>query len=110
MQQRIGTVFLLCCFFVQLALPPLVANALAPDTITVEGRGWGHGRGLQQWGALGYAVDHVWSYEQILQHYYSNTTSSVAPDREIKVHITRNTEMDLLVTSAAPFTVEGIPF
>ncbi|MEC7915297.1 MAG: hypothetical protein VX963_03360, partial [Actinomycetota bacterium] len=85
-------------------------HALAPDNITVQGRGWGHGRGLQQWGALGYAIDHFWSYEQILQHYYSNTVNSYVNDREIKVHITRNNEMDLLVTSAMPFTVEGIQF
>ena len=70
--------------------PTDAISGIAPDTITVEGRGWGHGRGLQQWGALGYAVDHGWSYEQILQHYYSNTTSSYVADREIKVHITRN--------------------
>ena len=66
--------------------------------------------GLQQWGALGYAIDHFWSYEQILQHYYSNTTSSYVSDREVKVHITRNNEMDLLVTSANPFTVQGLQF
>ena len=82
------------------------AQAIAPDSITVQGRGWGHGRGLQQWGALGYAIDHFWSYEQILQHYYSNTTSGYVSDREIKVHITRNNEMDLLVTSANPFIVQ----
>ena len=86
------------------------AQAIAPDSITVQGRGWGHGRGLQQWGALGYAIDHFWSYEQILQHYYSNTTSSYVSDREVKVHITRNNEMDLLVTSANPFTVQGLQF
>jgi len=102
---------LLACFFVtQLVFPSGALNALAPDTITVEGRGWGHGRGLQQWGALGYAIDYSWSSEQILQHYYSNTNSSVIGDREIKVHVTRNNEMDLLVTSANPFTVEGIQF
>ena len=89
---------------------PLPASAIAPDQITVEGKGWGHGRGLQQWGALGYAIDHFWSYDQILQHYYSNTSASSIADREIKVHITRNNEMDLLVTSAMPFTVEGVQF
>ena len=86
------------------------AHAIAPDSITVQGRGWGHGRGLQQWGSLGYAIDHFWSYEQILQHYYSNTPSSQVADREVKVHITRNDEMDLLITSANPFTVQGIQF
>ena len=98
------------CLLSQIAYPGAFAQAIAPDDILVEGRGWGHGRGLQQWGALGYAIDHFWSYEQILQHYYSNTTTSYAADREIKVHITRNNEMDLLVTSALPFTVEGIQF
>ena len=98
------------CFITPPVFLQYPAQAIAPDSITVQGRGWGHGRGLQQWGALGYAIDHFWSYEQILQHYYSNTTSSYVNDREIKVHITRNNEMDLLVTSANPFTVQGIQF
>ncbi|MCS5674072.1 MAG: hypothetical protein NZ605_03600 [Acidimicrobiales bacterium] len=110
MRRRIAPALLACFLFTQLMCPTDAISGIAPDTITVEGRGWGHGRGLQQWGALGYAVDHGWSYEQILQHYYSNTTSSYVADREIKVHITRNNEMDLLVTSANPFTVEGIQF
>ncbi len=109
-RQRIVPALLACFFLTQLICPTGAITALAPDTITVEGRGWGHGRGLQQWGALGYAIDHFWSSEQILQHYYSNTNSSVIADREIKVHITRNNEMDLLITSTNPFTVEGIQF
>ena len=98
------------CLLAQIFSPNGPLQAIAPDDIVVEGRGWGHGRGLQQWGALGYAIDHLWSYEQILQHYYSNTTSSYVADREIKVHITRNNEMDLLITSVMPFTVQGIQF
>ena len=104
------SLLLVVCLVSQMACPGAIARAIAPENILVEGRGWGHGRGLQQWGALGYAIDHLWSYEQILQHYYSNTTSSYAADREIKVHITRNNEMDLLVTSLMPFSVEGIQF
>ena len=46
----------------------------APDVITLEGRGFGHGRGMGQYGALGYAVDIGWTYDQILDHFYSNTT------------------------------------
>ena len=107
---RLAAPLLVVCLLGQIFLPGGSAQAIAPDDILVEGRGWGHGRGLQQWGALGYAIDHLWSYEQILQHYYSNTASSYAADREIKVHITRNNEMDLLVTSAASFTVQGIQF
>lgn len=41
---------------------------------SVSGRGWGHGRGLGQYGALGYAIDDAWSRDQILAHFYGNTT------------------------------------
>ncbi|TFV85691.1 SpoIID/LytB domain-containing protein [Blastococcus sp. CT_GayMR20] len=57
---------------VWLANPPS-AGADATD-ITFNGRGFGHGRGLSQWGAYGYAVDHSWSYQSILDRYYGGTT------------------------------------
>lgn len=38
--------------------------------------GFGHGVGMSQWGAKLYA-DKGWSYDQILRHYYVNTTISV---------------------------------
>ena len=34
------------------------------------GRGWGHGVGMDQTGAYGYALE-GWSYEQILKHYFN---------------------------------------
>ncbi|HEY6041459.1 MAG TPA: SpoIID/LytB domain-containing protein, partial [Anaerolineae bacterium] len=34
----------------------------------------GHGRGMSQWGAQRWATQYDWNYEQILLHYYSNTT------------------------------------
>jgi stage II sporulation protein D len=37
----------------------------------VQGRGFGHGVGLSQWGAKSLA-DQGWSYRQILAHYYQN--------------------------------------
>ncbi len=52
---------------------PAPAAAASEPSVTIDGRGWGHGRGLSQWGALGYAVDHDWDWRQILGHYYSNT-------------------------------------
>ncbi len=48
-------------------------------TLVVEGRGWGHGRGMGQYGALGYARDFGWSSAQILDHYYGGTTAGQAP-------------------------------
>ena len=83
---------------------------LAPSVIVVEGRGFGHGNGLSQWGALGYAVDHRWTSEQIVQHYYGNTVRSSVSNPDIWVHLTRNDGNDLLVTSASAFTVAGHRF
>ena len=48
--------------------------AAAAGDLTVTGHGNGHGRGLSQWGAYGYAVDRGWSYQQILDRYYGGTT------------------------------------
>ena len=41
--------------------------------VVLEGRGWGHGRGMGQWGAQGYAKDQGWSSPQILDHFYGGT-------------------------------------
>ena len=94
------------------AVPPAGAQTaeLAPNVIVVEGRGFGHGNGLSQWGALGYAVDHRWSSDQIVEHYYSNTTQSSVSNPDVWVHLTGNDRNDLLVTSASAFTVAGQQF
>ena len=44
----------------------------------IEGAGEGHGVGMSQDGAYGYAR-HGWSYQQILAHYYTGTTLGAAP-------------------------------
>ncbi len=94
------------------AVPPAGAQTaeLAPDVIVVEGRGFGHGNGLSQWGAFGYAVDHGWTSDQILEHYYSNTTQSEVGDPDIWVHLTQNGRDHLLVTSKSAFSVAGHQF
>ena len=38
--------------------------------VRVEGRGWGHGVGMSQWGAYGLALEEA-AAEDILRHYYS---------------------------------------
>src|SRR5215211_66377 len=40
--------------------------------LAVKGHGWGHGVGLSQWGAYGFA-QHGSTYAQILAHYYRGT-------------------------------------
>ncbi|MCL2487756.1 MAG: CinA family nicotinamide mononucleotide deamidase-related protein [Oscillospiraceae bacterium] len=46
------------------------------DMLTFTAGGYGHGVGLSQMGAVGYANEAGWTYEQILKHYYSITADS----------------------------------
>src|SRR5580693_10187131 len=54
-----------------------VAGARA-STLVIVGAGDGHGVGMSQDGALGYA-EHGWSYSAILSHYYTGTAIGQAP-------------------------------
>jgi SpoIID/LytB domain protein len=80
---------------VAILLTPFLATspaAAASGTATVEisGRGWGHGRGLGQYGALGYAENYGWGSEQILDHFYSGTTAGVVPaDNSVDPNLVR---------------------
>jgi len=65
--------------------PARAADAVA--AIFVDGRGNGHGIGLGQWGAYGYAVDHGWSSTQILDHYYGGTVAGTAPAGDVEVRL-----------------------
>jgi len=46
------------------------------NSVIVDGRGYGHGVGLSQWGAYGNAVDRNMTWHQILGLYYGGTTLS----------------------------------
>ena len=81
------------------------APASAATTLSLAGHGWGHGRGLGQWGSYGYAVDHGWSSAQILDHYYGGTTAGTRVDDGISVQLTEWTGKTVAVTSGAPFQV-----
>ncbi len=54
------------------------AGADAATDLVISGGGYGHGIGMSQEGALGYA-EHGFSYQQILAHYYSGTSIGTAP-------------------------------
>jgi SpoIID/LytB domain protein len=74
MRRLLGTLLVLAGaglpFAVATAAP---AGAFPADTVELAGRGFGHGRGMGQFGALGYALEHGRSYQQILDHYYGGT-------------------------------------
>lgn len=72
-----------------------------PDQATFRGHGWGHGRGMSQWGALGYAVDHGWSGTRILDHYYGGTTTQAVAPSEQRVYLTASKGQELTVTQTA---------
>ncbi len=62
-----------------------------PATIEVVGHGFGHGRGMSQWGAYGAAVSGL-SYSQILAFYYPGTTLSSLSDPTMRVLISSDTD------------------
>ena len=68
------------------------AAQVAPEqevvALIVEGTGFGHGRGMSQWGAYGRAVNGGQSWTQILDAYYGGTTlGSVATSSRIRVRL-----------------------
>jgi peptidoglycan hydrolase-like protein with peptidoglycan-binding domain len=67
------------------------ASASAPSDIVavvIDGVGNGHGRGMSQWGAYGWAVDHGWNWVQILDHYYGGTSNGSIGNPQIRVRLT----------------------
>jgi stage II sporulation protein D len=72
-----------------LALVGGAAAGAAPagePVFVVTGRGWGHGVGMGQWGARGFAA-RGWRHERILAHYYRGTRLGRAPLARVRVLI-----------------------
>src|SRR5262249_26023521 len=57
----------------------------AKATITIRGAGFGHGVGMSQYGAMGFAM-HGFTAPQILAHYYTGTQlGTTDPQRTVRV-------------------------
>ncbi len=69
-----------------------------------DGRGYGHGRGLSQWGAQGRATEGE-SAEQILLAYYPGTSLSAAGRAVVRVLIVEDEGRDLDVRAQPGFTL-----
>src|SRR5438034_961524 len=54
------------------AQTPGPPTSVVASTLLISGHGWGHGLGMSQWGANGYA-QHGWTFDRILAHYYPGT-------------------------------------
>ena len=80
------------------SLAPVASGASAAPSVGLTGHGYGHGRGMGQYGSLGYAVDKGWTYHQILDHYYGGTTAGQAdPTTVMTVEMTSRDHQDTLV-------------
>ena len=80
------------------------ATARPAATFVIKGQGWGHGLGLAQYGAHGYARDGGRDYRWILDHYYTGTTLGAAGVGRVRVLVTSGVGR-VTVGSAAAFTV-----
>jgi stage II sporulation protein D len=85
----------------QTAAPP--PSQVGAATFVVSGRGWGHGVGMSQYGALGYARRGT-TYDQILQHYYPGTQLGPAPIGKVRVLLAEN-QKAITIASDAPFSL-----
>lgn len=86
-----------------LAALVLPAASSAGTVFLLDGGGWGHGVGMSQWGAEGYAR-HGYSYRRILAHYYPRTTLSSWRPRQVRVLLGQG-KTAVRIGSAAPFEV-----
>ena len=83
------------------------------DVVRIVGEGWGHGVGMSQWGAQIMATEGA-THEEILAHYYTGTTVTVAPDLvpdSVVVGLETGAAGVIVdVEGTATLLVNGIPF
>lgn len=105
--RRTLTIVALTCSLLGLQVPDVHAASptpFPPDTILkFRGKGWGHGRGMGQWGAKGMA-DSGSDYTQILNHYYRDVSHGDRGNPNLRVLV--ESSQDVIVTSTEPFKVK----
>ena len=72
----------------------------ADGVFHMEGHGWGHGHGLNQWGAEGAARSGV-TAKAILDHYYAGTSQATQAARTIRVLLQEDDHTDLVVRAVS---------
>jgi stage II sporulation protein D len=86
------------------AVSCFAAPAGSGALLMFSGHGFGHGVGMSQYGAFGYA-QHGWSFQQILAHYYPGTTPGMTPGAAIRV-LLADRKKTLTISSTVPWTVK----
>lgn len=90
------------------AVPQASADSLPPTAFIVRGHGNGHGRGLSQYGALGWATKFSKTWQEILGFYYDNgnsisaiveTDSALVPGGQVTVRLQSHDNVNTSVIS-----------
>jgi SpoIID/LytB domain protein len=84
-----------------------VVERPADGVFSIEGHGWGHGRGMSQWGAQG-AASLGRTADEITAFYYPGTTRSVLAPAPIRVLLQADDGRDLQVHPAAGLSVTDV--
>ena len=98
MRLRLGVALVL-----GVAVCATAGSARAGTALIVTGHGWGHGVGMSQWGAYGYAL-HGWKYRRILSHYYPGTTMGRVGEPRVRVLLAQGVS-SVTVGCATPIRV-----
>ncbi|MDQ5820732.1 MAG: SpoIID/LytB domain-containing protein, partial [Actinomycetota bacterium] len=102
------TIVLLALAALSLSGPGSASRGQTPTltaaTFVITGHGWGHGVGMPQWGAYGFA-QHGWGYSRILARYYPTTTLGPAPVARVRV-LLKSGAKSVSLSSAVPFSVK----
>ena len=90
------------------------AVAATDGSVTIEGAGWGHGKGMSQYGAYGAASKGL-DYDEIIDFYYPGTSLKaqsndtvriwITDDDDNKVHVRPDTGLILKDSSGTKFTL-----
>lgn len=86
-------------------VPP--AQAAGPTSVSLVGSGWGHGRGMSQYGAQNAARNHARTATQILDFYYPGTVSAPAAGPMV-VLITADTSSNVVVEHRSGLMVRSV--
>jgi stage II sporulation protein D len=89
-------------FLVTLLVGLHAGPARAETTFLISGRGYGHGVGLSQYGAQGYAR-HGWDYRRILRHYYPGTALAHVDGTPVVRVLLRDGESGVVISSSSSF-------
>lgn len=105
MRKRVIAAIVLSSTMVSATAQAREVVAAAPDT-TITGRGFGHGRGLSQYGAQGAALAGK-SVRQILDFYYPGTTTGKATG-SIRIRISADTTDGVRVGAVSGLAVRSL--